>query len=85
MRTLILLTLTSLVLSSQTWAEAPECPTYANRHDCLASTDDNLQNMLRLIDEEASEEDQKNRLILAALDVNYFESQACLKTCVSEA
>ena len=85
MRILALLTLTSIVLPSQTWAKAPECPTYANHHDCLASTDDNLRNMIQLINEEATEDEEKNRLILAALDVNYFESQACHKTCMSEA
>ena len=85
MRILTLLALTFIALPSQTWGKAPECPTYANHRDCIASTDDNLRNMIQLINEEATEEDQKNRLILAALDVNYFESQACHKTCMSDA
>lgn len=85
MRILPLLTLTTLILSHQAGAEAPEapeCPAYANRQDCLASTDENLQNILQLIDDEDNGAD-KDRLILAAHDVKHFESQACLKTCLN--
>ncbi len=82
MRILALLTLTTLVFPSQTWAEAPECPAYANRQDCLASADENLNNILQFINDEEDGAD-KDRLILAAHDVKHFESEACLKTCVN--
>jgi hypothetical protein len=76
MRNLFLLV---LLLSTQVFAKAPECPLYASKEDCLESVEENYRRFLEFIEEE----DAKEQMIEAALSIKHFESLACQKTCVN--
>jgi hypothetical protein len=77
-----------LLIPVDVFAKAPECPLYANKHECLSSVEKNYREFLDFIDAENGsydEEDEKerNKLLMAAADIKHFESLACQKTCLN--
>lgn len=80
MRTLILLI---LLMPTSVFAKAPECPLYSNKSSCIKSVEKNYENFLELLKEEEEETNDKDKLIQAAVDVKYFETLACQKTCLN--
>lgn len=81
MRTLILFI---FLMPTCVFAEAPECPIYANKSLCLQSVEENYKNFLDFLNEEDIEDkNQKDELIQAANDTKHFESLACQKTCLN--
>lgn len=70
-------------MSEQTFAKPPECPIYKNKQACLLSVADHYNRSQEFIKEMTDEEDQEERekLIQASLDIKKYESLACQKTC----
>jgi hypothetical protein len=69
-----------LLLPVDVFAKAPECPLYENKMKCLSSVEDNYKNFLDFINEE---DEDKDKLIQAAVDIKHYETLACQKTCVN--
>ena len=72
-----------LLIPVQSLAEAPECPFYQNKQECLRSVESNYKNFLDFINEATDEEEpvERDRLIQASLDIKKYEGLACQKTC----
>jgi len=68
-----------LLLSTEVFAKAPECPLYPNKRLCLDSVEENYQRFLEFLDEE----EEKEKMIEAAVSIKHFESLACQKTCIN--
>ena len=79
MRKYLILT---LLMQVQAFAKAPECPMYNTKQECLLSVQQNYDNFLDFIKENADDDDEKNQLIQASLDIKKYESLACQKTCL---
>ena len=73
-----------LLMPTQAFAKAPECPIHNNKQECLRSVESNYNNFLDFINESTDEEDpaEMDRLIQASLDIKEYESLACQKTCL---
>lgn len=69
-----------LLIPFQVMAEAPECPIFPNKQECLKSVAENYNNLLDFIDGEYPQELEPD-LIQAANDIKTYESLACQKTC----
>ena len=71
-----------LLIPLQAFAEAPECPEYANKYQCLQSVEENYKRFLDFIDDEYVPKEEEI-LIQAALDIKHYEGLACQKTCLN--
>jgi len=70
-----------LFSSTTAFANAPECPLYSTKRECLASVEENYKKFLDFIEEEY--DSPKETLIDAANDIKKYESLACQKTCLN--
>lgn len=62
-------------------AQAPECPIFPNKTDCLKSVAQNYEGLIDFINRDLPNE-KEQEMIRAAQDIKHFESQACEKTCL---
>lgn len=74
-----------LFIPMHAFAEAPECPTYKNKKECLLSVENNFESLFKDIVEESDENNpaKKEELIQASLDIKKYESLACERTCLN--
>lgn len=74
-----------LCMPLHAFAEAPECPAYKNKKECLLSVENNYENLFKDIIEESDEKDpeKKEELIQASLDIKKYETLACQRTCLN--
>lgn len=79
MRTYLILI---LLLPTQLFGKAPECPLYPTKKDCLRSVESNYDSLLDFINESTEEgEPEREKLIEASRDIKKYESLACQRTC----
>lgn len=69
-----------LLLPFAAQAEAPECPIFATKKECLKSVMENYEGLIDFINRELPSE-QEPEMIQAVNDIKRYESFACQKTC----
>ena len=74
-----------LLMPIHAFAEAPECPIYQNKKECLLSVAKNFEDLFKDIVEESDENDpeKKEELIQASFDIKKYETLACQRTCLN--